>query len=116
MDADAGEGRRWLWLIGARASRIIALELWDFESWHALAARQVQVARDMGALVQLQFALIAAQLYISARTVSSHLDRIQGSSRPSSATLPRRRPSTACCRCGSHWSGRTAATARSRCA
>jgi DNA-binding CsgD family transcriptional regulator len=57
MDADAGEGRRWLWLIGARASRIIALELWDFESWHALAARQVQVARDMGALVQLQFAL-----------------------------------------------------------
>ena len=41
MDArrDAGEGRRWLWLIGARASRIIALELWDFESWHALAAR-----------------------------------------------------------------------------
>jgi DNA-binding CsgD family transcriptional regulator len=56
-DADAGEGRRWLWLIGARASRIIALELWDFESWHALAARQVQVARDMGALVQLQFAI-----------------------------------------------------------
>ena len=33
------------------------MELWDFESWHALAARQVQVARDMGALVQLQFAL-----------------------------------------------------------
>jgi len=57
MDADVGEGRRWLWLIGARASRIIALELWDFESWHALAARVVQVARDMGALVQLQFAL-----------------------------------------------------------
>ena len=40
-----------------RASTIIALELWDFESWHALAARQVQVARDTGALVHLQFAL-----------------------------------------------------------
>ena len=36
---------------------MIATELWDFDSWHALAARQVQVARDMGALVQLQFAL-----------------------------------------------------------
>ena len=42
---------RWRW--GAT----VALELWDFESWHALAARQVQFARDTGALVQLQFAL-----------------------------------------------------------
>ena len=33
------------------------MELWDFESWYALAARQVQVARDAGALVHLQFAL-----------------------------------------------------------
>jgi DNA-binding CsgD family transcriptional regulator len=33
------------------------MEVWDFESWQALAARQVQVARDMGALVHLQFAL-----------------------------------------------------------
>jgi DNA-binding CsgD family transcriptional regulator len=57
LDADVGEARRWLWLAGGRASSFIALELWDFESWHALAARQVQVARDMGALVQLQFAL-----------------------------------------------------------
>jgi DNA-binding CsgD family transcriptional regulator/tetratricopeptide (TPR) repeat protein len=57
LDAGAGEVRHWLWLAGGRASNIIALELWDFESWHALAARQVQVARDMGALVQLQFAL-----------------------------------------------------------
>ena len=36
---------------------MIATELWDIESWHALAARQAQVARDTGALVQLQFAL-----------------------------------------------------------
>ena len=36
---------------------MIAQELWDFESWHALAARQVQVARDAGALVQLQSSL-----------------------------------------------------------
>ncbi len=57
LDADDGEARRWLWLAEGRASTIIALELWDFESWHALTVRQVQAARDMGALVQLQFAL-----------------------------------------------------------
>ena len=42
---------RWRW------SATVALELWDFESWHALATRQVQFARDTGALVQLQYAL-----------------------------------------------------------
>jgi DNA-binding CsgD family transcriptional regulator len=57
LDAGAGEARRWLWLAGGRAGTMIALELWDFESGHALAARQVQTARDMGALVQLQLAL-----------------------------------------------------------
>ena len=54
VDSDIG---RWLWLTGARAGAVAALELWDAEAWHALAARQVQVSRDMGALVQLQFAL-----------------------------------------------------------
>ena len=57
LDAGADAARRWLWLASGRASNLIALELWDFESWHALAARQVQIARDMGALVQLQSAL-----------------------------------------------------------
>jgi ATP/maltotriose-dependent transcriptional regulator MalT len=32
-------------------------ELWDAESWHFLATRQTQVARDSGALVQLRVAL-----------------------------------------------------------
>ena len=48
---------RGLWLAGSRPNITLALELWDFESWHALAARQAQVARDIGALVHLQFAL-----------------------------------------------------------
>jgi DNA-binding CsgD family transcriptional regulator len=52
--ADLG---RWLWLTGARATGLIALELWDADAWHALASRQVRVARESGALVQLQFAL-----------------------------------------------------------
>jgi DNA-binding CsgD family transcriptional regulator len=57
LDAGAGDARRWLWLAAGRATTIIALELWDFESWHGLAARQVEVSREAGALVQLQFAL-----------------------------------------------------------
>jgi hypothetical protein len=51
---DAG---RWLWLAGGRAGAIVAVELWDAESWHALAARLARVARDAGALVNLQLAL-----------------------------------------------------------
>jgi len=45
------------WLAGSRASDIVATELWDAESLHVLASRQVQFARETGALVQLQFAL-----------------------------------------------------------
>jgi DNA-binding CsgD family transcriptional regulator len=68
---------RWLWLTGSRAGAIVALELWDAESWHALAARQAQVARDTGALVHLQFALnflarthlLAGELSTAARLV-----------------------------------------------
>jgi DNA-binding CsgD family transcriptional regulator len=41
----------------SRNSNIVALEMWDDEALHRLAARQVQVARDAGALVHLQFAL-----------------------------------------------------------
>ncbi len=54
----AGEDvSRWLSLSSARDSNIVALELWDDEAMHLLAARHVQVARDTGALVHLQFAL-----------------------------------------------------------
>jgi DNA-binding CsgD family transcriptional regulator len=67
LDADVGEARRWLWLAGGRVGSFIALELWDFESWRALAVRQVQVAREAGALVQLQFALsLLARVHILA--------------------------------------------------
>jgi DNA-binding CsgD family transcriptional regulator len=54
---DVGEASRLLWLGGGRATRIIAGGLWDFESGYALTARQVQVARETGALVHLQVAL-----------------------------------------------------------
>jgi DNA-binding CsgD family transcriptional regulator/tetratricopeptide (TPR) repeat protein len=48
---------QWLWLTGARATGLVAIDLWDADSWHELASRQVRVARESGALVQLQFAL-----------------------------------------------------------
>ena len=58
LDAEVeGDLGRWLWLTGYRGGAIAALELWDADAWHALAERQVQVARDMGALVLLQFGL-----------------------------------------------------------
>jgi DNA-binding CsgD family transcriptional regulator len=46
---------RWLWLAGASSE--LALELWDDESSHALAARVARFARDVGALALSQFAL-----------------------------------------------------------
>jgi DNA-binding CsgD family transcriptional regulator len=52
-----GESVRWLWLAGARIGQIIAMELWDYDSWHALAAEQVQFARGAGALSHLAFAI-----------------------------------------------------------
>jgi DNA-binding CsgD family transcriptional regulator len=57
LDVADDEDGRWAWLARGRAGSMIAVELWDVESWHALAARHAQVARDTGALVQLQFAL-----------------------------------------------------------
>jgi DNA-binding CsgD family transcriptional regulator len=57
LNVSSAEASRWLQLAGGRASGIVAMELWDFESWRALATRQVQVARETGALVYLQFAL-----------------------------------------------------------
>jgi DNA-binding CsgD family transcriptional regulator len=57
LKVPAGDPGRWLWLTGARATGLIALDLWDADAWHELASRQVQVARESGALVQLQFAL-----------------------------------------------------------
>jgi len=48
---------RWLSLSGLRDSNIVAEELWDDEAMHLLAGRQVQAARDVGALGHLQFAL-----------------------------------------------------------
>ncbi|MCR6482877.1 AAA family ATPase [Amycolatopsis sp. OK19-0408] len=46
-----------LWLLGNRAGGTLATELLDYAAGRELAERQVRLARDTGALVQLQFAL-----------------------------------------------------------
>jgi DNA-binding CsgD family transcriptional regulator len=53
-DKFPAEGLRWGWL--AQAAAIV---LWDEDGWHAIAARQTQLARDVGALDQLPIDLSA---------------------------------------------------------
>jgi len=83
-DEDADAAERWLRLTAGRAGGMVALELWDDESWHALAARHAEFARDVGALVHSQLALnllswthlaageltTAAQLYEEERLIA----------------------------------------------
>ncbi|HEU5469276.1 MAG TPA: AAA family ATPase [Actinophytocola sp.] len=57
LDTGSEEVGRVLWLLGNRAGGTLATEAWDFECARGLATRQVQLAREVGALVQLQFAL-----------------------------------------------------------
>jgi DNA-binding NarL/FixJ family response regulator len=51
-DLGIEERLRWSWLAGRAASFI-----WDYDSWDDLTGRQIQVARDAGALTMLPLAL-----------------------------------------------------------
>jgi DNA-binding CsgD family transcriptional regulator len=51
-DTSMREHVRWLWV-----ACHTAIAVWDYETWHALSARQVQLARDAGALAVLPMAL-----------------------------------------------------------
>jgi DNA-binding CsgD family transcriptional regulator len=51
-DLALDEGLRWLWLAGR-----VAAVLWDDEAWSELSVRNVQLARDSGALSALPVAL-----------------------------------------------------------
>src|SRR2546426_11667673 len=57
QDIGSDEVGRSLWLAASRATQAIAIELWDVDAVHALATRQLEVARQAGALVQLRLAL-----------------------------------------------------------
>jgi DNA-binding CsgD family transcriptional regulator len=53
-DEDVG---RWLSVSSGRNAYMVAVEMWNDEALHVLAARRVRLARDTGALGHLQFAL-----------------------------------------------------------
>jgi DNA-binding CsgD family transcriptional regulator len=53
---DDAAGRS-LWLAGSRPSALVALELWDDESWFILVERLTRAARETGALAHLRVAL-----------------------------------------------------------
>jgi DNA-binding CsgD family transcriptional regulator len=57
QDMGSDEVGRSLWLAASRSTQAIATELWDADAVHTLAARQLEVAREAGALVQLRLAL-----------------------------------------------------------
>ncbi|RSM47122.1 helix-turn-helix transcriptional regulator [Amycolatopsis balhimycina DSM 5908] len=57
LDTGGEHTGRVLWLLGNRAGGTLATEVLDYAAGRALAERQVRLARDTGALVQLQFAL-----------------------------------------------------------
>jgi DNA-binding CsgD family transcriptional regulator len=60
-DIAADGGFRWLWLAGEAA-----MAMWDHDSWHELAAREIRLVREAGALTALPLALsanIAAQVF-----------------------------------------------------
>jgi hypothetical protein len=76
--AASDEAGRWLWLAGASSSAIVALELWDAESSHALAARLAQFARGSGAVVHLQYALdFLARTHLRARELTTAAQLIE---------------------------------------
>ncbi|MGH3768804.1 MAG: helix-turn-helix transcriptional regulator [Pseudonocardiaceae bacterium] len=54
---DDNEIMRWLWVACPVAPEPVAPELWDDETWHELATRAVQLAREAGALAVLPVAL-----------------------------------------------------------
>jgi DNA-binding CsgD family transcriptional regulator len=55
MDLESEEERRLLWFTTGPAGCLVSMELSDFPAWQALTARNVQLARDIGDVVQLEF-------------------------------------------------------------
>src|SRR4029077_15997981 len=57
QEMGSDEVGRSLWLAASRSTQAIAIELWKPDAMHTLATRQLAVARESGALVQLRLAL-----------------------------------------------------------
>ncbi|MEA2405728.1 MAG: hypothetical protein QOE08_2375, partial [Thermoleophilaceae bacterium] len=75
-DRLANGGFRWLWL-----AEEAAIEMWDYDTWHELAVREVELAREAGALTELPLALTAsvvAQVFAGELgAATSSIDEVQ---------------------------------------
>ena len=84
----ANGGFRWLWL-----AQEAAQELWDHDSWHEFAVRQVELVRDAGALGVLPLALsaiICAQIYAGELAAAASLiDEMRIASEATGTQFPR---------------------------
>ena len=56
-DVVAGQPDSWLPITRSKMSATLAAEVWDAQSWYALALRETQFDRTTGAPIHLQFAL-----------------------------------------------------------
>ena len=56
-DVDADQLAGWLPITRSKLSATLAAEVWDAQSWYALALREARFARMTGAPIHLQFAL-----------------------------------------------------------
>jgi len=75
QDVGRDEVGRSLWLATSRSTQAIAVELWNADAVHPLATRQLEVAREAGALVQLRLALnfLGASLVQSGELLKAEL-------------------------------------------
>jgi DNA-binding CsgD family transcriptional regulator/molybdopterin-guanine dinucleotide biosynthesis protein len=79
---------RWPWLAG-----LAALDVWDDESWHELAARHVRLARDSGALAVLPIALnTRIGVHLGAGEIAAAQELLEESKTVSEATGSRLAP------------------------
>ena len=82
------EVMRWLWLAGRAAGFI-----WDYDGWDALSARQLQAARDAGALAVLPLTLSTrAGVYLFAGELAAAASLVEESGMLSEATATRTVP------------------------
>ena len=96
LDPRRDEVRRWLFLASGRASVLLAAELWDAASIRTLMARQAQFAREIGALIQLQFALgflarshmLAGELTAAARMIDEERSIAEATGNPAHVNAP----------------------------
>jgi DNA-binding CsgD family transcriptional regulator len=76
---------RWLWLAGRAAGFV-----WDYDGWDALSARQLQAARDAGALAVLPLTLSTrAGVYLFAGELAAAASFVEESGTLSEATATR---------------------------